>query len=76
MFCYKQKTGKEEVLLQFVQNKQTTDMEVKTQEGGGLQHKLDSLLRRLILGEFAKSTWPHHNKDCCLQLHQLISGPY
>lgn len=35
MFCYKQKTGKEEVPLQFVQNKQTTDMEVKTQEGVG-----------------------------------------
>lgn len=44
--------------------------------GGGLKPELNSSLWRLILGEFAKSTWPHHNKVCCLQLHQLISGPY
>lgn len=76
MFCHKQETGKEEVLLQFVQNKQTADMEVKTQEGVGDYNINSVLCRELILGEFAKSTWPHHNKVCCLQLHQLISGPY
>lgn len=45
MFCHKQETGKEEVLLQFVQNKQTADVEVKTQEGVG-DYNINSVLCR------------------------------
>ena len=45
MFCHKQETRKEEVLLQFVQNKQTTDMDDKTWEGEGVgDWNLNSIL--------------------------------
>ena len=47
MFCHKQNTQKENVLLRFMQNKQTVYMGSKTWEGEGvegrLKHELDSL---------------------------------